>query len=82
MHLRIDFSAVCCRTLLQLVVAEIQNLLEHPYDSRGREPHRQQVVDEAITATQPPRLGPAGDIARLRRYLRLPHRRTPSPLPA
>ena len=37
----------------------------------------QQLVDEPITATQLPRLGPAGDIARLRRYLRLRHRQTP-----
>ena len=50
--------------------------------SSGREPHHQQAVDEAHDCDKPPRLGRAGDIARLRRYLRLRHRRTPWPLPA
>jgi hypothetical protein len=37
---RIDFSAVCCGQVLQLVVADIHIRLEHAYDSDGREPRR------------------------------------------
>jgi hypothetical protein len=34
-------------------------------------------AEELLISTCSPRLCRAGDIARLRRYLRLPHRRTP-----